>query len=204
MYKNTLLISFLTLATLLPMQTEGGNSANSGRQSRPKTTLRTQQQASKKKPANKSVTTRNSKVSQSADQGVKSAVVKGSVPQKTSKQAEDMTVIGTNKVGEVIVEKKILGWILLKGTEEEVQRQEERVLKRMAELKQEEATTPKIVQEPGRFPIKIIGSEKFIKKTEEALALIQEKSPRSYEIVTNNLSIIQSAQASGVDVFGKT
>ena len=108
MYKNPLLISFLILATLLPMQTEGGNSASSDRQSRQKTTLRTQQPASRKKPANKSVATRNSKVSQSADQRVKSAVVKESVPQKTSKQAEDMTVIGTNKVGEVIVEKKSL------------------------------------------------------------------------------------------------
>lgn len=87
----------------------------------------------------------------------------------------------------------------MKGTEEEVRRQEERVLKRMAELKQEEATTPKIVQEPGRFPITIIGSEDFIKRTENALALIQEKSPRSYAIVTNYLSVIQSAQRSGID-----
>ena len=48
-------------------------------------------------------------------------------------------------------------------------------------------------------PIKIIGDDRFIKKTETALSLIKEKSPTSYAIVTNYISIIQLTKKSGMD-----
>ena len=47
-------------------------------------------------------------------------------------------------------------------------------------------------------PIIIIGDDEFITKTQEALALIKEKSPKSYAIVTNYLSIIQRGEMSGI------
>ena len=47
-------------------------------------------------------------------------------------------------------------------------------------------------------PIKIIGDEEFIQRTQEALTLIKEKSPRSYAIVTNYLSVIRRGEQSGI------
>ena len=51
------------------------------------------------------------------------------------------------------------------------------------------------------LPILIFGSDEFVEKTEDALFLIKEKSPRSYELVTNYVSIIQSAEKSGMRAF---
>ena len=137
---------------------------------------------------------------QSINQQTKSISNKKSAAQEKSKQTEDkMDVLYINEKGQPIVGKSVLGLVYVTGTEEQVREQEERIKKRMEELERKEATTPKIVQKPGRFPITIIGSEDFIKRTENALALIQEKSPRSYAIVTNYLSVIQSAQRSGID-----
>ena len=53
-------------------------------------------------------------------------------------------------------------------------------------------------------PIKIIGDDDFIKKTEDALSKIKEKSPMSYAIVTNHISIIRSVEKrSGIDAKAK-
>lgn len=51
------------------------------------------------------------------------------------------------------------------------------------------------------LPILIFGPDEFVEKTEEALFLIKEKSPRSYELVTNYVSIIQSAEKSGMRAY---
>lgn len=50
MPKNTLLISFLALMTVLPIQTEGKSPANSNRQNRPRAGSKTQEQVVKKDP----------------------------------------------------------------------------------------------------------------------------------------------------------
>ena len=52
-----------------------------------------------------------------------------------------------------------------------------------------------------QLPILIFGPDEFVEKTEEALFLIREKSPRSYELVTNYVSIIQRAEKSGMRAF---
>lgn len=202
MHKNALLISFLALTAIFPVQTEGRSASDSNRESRSQVALRTQQKSSNKKnqPSIKGKSLSSSSAVQSINQQTKSISNKKSAAQEKSKQAEDkMDVLYINKKGQPIVGKSVLGLVYVTGTEEQVREQEERIKKRMEELEREEATTPKIVQEPGRFPIKIIGSVDFIKKTEDALALIQKESPRSYAIVTNYLSVIQSAQRSGID-----
>ena len=51
------------------------------------------------------------------------------------------------------------------------------------------------------LPILIFGTDKFVEKTEDALFFIKEKSPRSYELVTNYVSIIQSAEKSGMRAY---
>ena len=51
------------------------------------------------------------------------------------------------------------------------------------------------------LPILIFGPDEFMEKTEEALFLIKEKSPRSYELVTNYISIIQNAEKSGMRAY---
>ena len=51
------------------------------------------------------------------------------------------------------------------------------------------------------LPILVFGTDEFVEKTEDALFLIKEKSPRSYELVTNYVSIIQSAEKSGMRAF---
>ena len=55
----------------------------------------------------------------------------------------------------------------------------------------------------GLHPIKIIGTDDFIKKTEEALTLLKEKSPDHYTIVTNYLSVIQFSEKTGVTASSK-
>ena len=52
-----------------------------------------------------------------------------------------------------------------------------------------------------QLPIMIFGPDEFVEKTEKALFLIKEKSPKSYELVTNYVSIIQSAEKSGMRAF---
>ena len=51
------------------------------------------------------------------------------------------------------------------------------------------------------LPILIFGTDEFVEKTEDALFFIKEKSPRSYELVTNYVSIIQSAEKSGMRAY---
>ena len=51
------------------------------------------------------------------------------------------------------------------------------------------------------LPILIFGTDKFVERTEDALFLIKEKSPKSYELVTNYVSIIQCAEKSGMCAF---
>ena len=51
----------------------------------------------------------------------------------------------------------------------------------------------------ARLPILIYGPDEFVEKTEEALLCIKNGSPKSYELVTNNLSIIQRGKQSGVN-----
>ena len=51
------------------------------------------------------------------------------------------------------------------------------------------------------FPVLIFGTDEFVEKTEDALALIKEKSPRSYELVTNYVSIIKLAEKSGMRAY---
>ena len=205
MYKNALLISLLALTAIFPVQTEGRSASDSNRESRSQVALRTQQKSSNKKDraAVRGVSARNSIEIQSEGDGLKPYSTEESEYQEAVKQgqerAEELKQMLARAKGQPIVEKKVLGWISVIGTEEQVREQEERIKKRMEELEREEATTPKIVQKPGRFPITIIGSVDFIKKTEDALALIQKESPRSYAIVTNYLSVIQSAQRSGID-----
>lgn len=50
-------------------------------------------------------------------------------------------------------------------------------------------------------PLMIFGTDEFVEKTEDALSLIRKKSPKSYAIVTNYVSIIQSAKQSGMAAF---
>ena len=204
MHKNALLISFLALTAIFPVQTEGRSASDSNRESRSQVALRTQQKSSNKKDraAVRGVSAKNSIEIQSEGDGLKHYSTEESEYQEKVKQGQErvkeLKQMLARAKGQPIVEKKVRGITVL-GTEEDIKVAEERITRKIDALEREEATTPKIVQKPGRFPITIIGSEDFIKRTENALALIQEKSPRSYAIVTNYLSVIQSAQRSGID-----
>ncbi len=58
--------------------------------------------------------------------------------------------------------------------------------------------SPKENHRTKEQPIKIIGDDEFIKKTEEALALIREKAPKFYVSVTNYIFVIQAGKISGM------
>ena len=58
--------------------------------------------------------------------------------------------------------------------------------------------SPKENRRTKEQPIKIIGDDEFIKKTEEALALIREKAPKFYVSVTNYIGVIKVGKFSGM------
>ena len=61
--------------------------------------------------------------------------------------------------------------------------------------------SPKENRRTKEQPIKIIGDDEFIKKTEEALALIREKAPKFYVSVTNYIGIIKAYEKTGMAAY---
>ena len=85
--------------------------------------------------------------------------------------------------------------------EDQTQEKSKEEKKKKKEKEKEERRIKREIKETRKTkeqPIKIIGTDAFIKKAEEALALIKEKSPRSYVIVKNYLSVIRPGEQSGI------